>query len=165
MRSHLPPTRPSTWLQRPIGTYPCGNCNHCTNIDKSTSFRDFQTGKQYNLRSFANCNTCYVVYKLECECGHFYIGRTKRRLKDRLAEHKRAIRKNDPQYPMAIHFNTAGHTNINKLKCMVIETVLNSQRGGDQLKYLLQRETFWIVNLKATEPPGLNDDIDFSPFL
>ena len=51
------------------------------------------------------------------------------------------------------------------LKIMVIEVIPRSVRGGDRLRQLLQRETFWIVTLKATTFPGLNDDVDFSPFL
>ncbi|KAK7879644.1 hypothetical protein WMY93_033648 [Mugilogobius chulae] len=161
--SHLPSSRSSTWLQRPIGTFSCGSCNHCSHIDRSTSFKD-PSGKVYQLKGYANCNTTFVVYKLECECGCFYIGRTKRRLKDRVSEHKRAIRNQDQQYPMAVHFQTAGH-NINTLRVMVIETIPKSWRGGDKLKLLLQRETFWIVTLNATTFPGLNDEIDFVPFL
>ena len=48
---------------------------------------------------------------------------------------------------------------------MVVEVIPKSVRGGDSVKHLLQRETFWIVTLKATTFPGLNEDIDFSPFL
>lgn len=160
--SYLPPSH-SSWLQRPVGTFSCGSCNHCSHIDRSTSFKD-PSGKLYQLKGYANCNTTFVVYKLECDCGCFYIGRTKRRLKDRLLEHKRAIRNHDQQYPMAMYFQTAGH-NINTLRVMVIETIPKSWRGGDRLKQLLQRETFWIVTLNATMFPGLNDEIDFAPFL
>ena len=48
---------------------------------------------------------------------------------------------------------------------MAIEEVRKSQRGGDRLKRLLQRETFWIFKLKATIFPGPNEEIDYSPFL
>ena len=66
---------------------------------------------------------------------------------------------------MALHYVEAGHDNPNTLKVIVLEVVEKDIRGGDRLKRLLQRETFWIVKLKATKYPGLNDDIDFSPFL
>lgn len=48
---------------------------------------------------------------------------------------------------------------------MVIEAISLSKKGGDILKILSQRETFWIETLKATRFPGLNEDIDYSPFL
>ena len=88
VRSHLTPVQQSMWLKSPKGTFACGNCNHCTNIGRSTTFIDIHSNKQYHLKTHANCNTCFVVYKLECDCGCFYVGRTKRRLKDRLTEHK-----------------------------------------------------------------------------
>ena len=103
--------------------------------------------RRYNCTSYANCNTKCVVYTLECgECdlGCFYIGRTKRRLKDRLAEHKYAIRTHNPNYPMASHYLAAGHSNLDALTVLVVEVVQNQARGGDRLKRLLQRETFWI---------------------
>lgn len=71
VRSYLSLPRPSTWLQRPRGTFSCGSCNHCPNIDRSGSFTDVWTGKSVFLRGYANCNTCFVVYRLECECGCF----------------------------------------------------------------------------------------------
>lgn len=142
VRSHLSPTRPTTWLQRPKGTYPCGSCRHCLHIDKSTSFQDPCTDKLYELRHYANCNTTFVVYRLECECGCFYIGRTKRRLKDRLAEHKLAIRKKDPQYPMAMHFQSAGHTNVCSLKVMVVETIPKTIRGVIDLNFYFKKKPF-----------------------
>lgn len=121
--------------------------------------------KQYYVNSFANCNTCFVVYRLECVCGCFYIGRTKRRLKDRVAEHKYAIRIGNPAYPMAVHYHKAGHSSSSPLKVMAIEVIPKPPRGGNQLKTLLQRETFWISTLNATNFPGLNEECDFSPFL
>ena len=114
------------------------------------------------IYQFNNCNTSYIVYKLECPCGHFYIGRTKRKLKVRLAEHKYAIRTGNPQYPMAVHYKDVNQGCCNSLKISEIEHIENSVRGGDRLKTLLQRESFWIYTLKATFYPGLNVELDFS---
>ena len=113
VRSYLPATPPnkSTWLQRPEGNYKCGHCNHCTNVVKTKTFTDVFSQKTYQIRGFANCNTTYVVYRLECDCGCFYIGRTKRRLKDRLTEHKYAIRTENMDYPMAVHYKKDHHSN------------------------------------------------------
>lgn len=102
-------------------------------------FTDITSGRKFNIKSFINCNTSYVVYRLECPCGCFYIGRTKRKLKARLAEHKHAIRTGNPQYPMALHYK-ADHGSCNSLKISGIEHIENSIRGGDRLRRLLQRE-------------------------
>ncbi len=85
--SHLPAKKQITWLHRQLkGTYKCGSCNHCSNIKEGKQFCDFKTNKMYNIKAFINCNTTFVVYRLSCKCGCFYVGRTKRRLKDRISE-------------------------------------------------------------------------------
>lgn len=165
VKSHLPADKPKLHFPKPKGTYRCGACNHCDNIKREDKFVDVFTQRLFYCREFANCNSTFVVYRLECECGCFYVGRTKRKLRQRLAEHKNAIKTVNPNYPMAQHYKNAGHTNHMTLKAMVIETIPKSTRGGDRLKRLLQRETFWIHTLRATSYPGLNEEIDFSPFL
>lgn len=128
-------------------------------------FIDFKSNKTYNIQAFINCNTTFVVYRLSCSCGCFYIGRTKRRLKDRVSEHKNAIRKVNLDYPMAKHFHTAHNSNPDGLMVEGLETIKKNIRGGDRLKLLLQRETFYIYTMQAMTYPGLNEEIDFSPFL
>lgn len=164
VKNYLPAQRKSFFI-KPIGTFQCGSCNHCGHINKSTTFTDSVGKRTFTCRHFANCNTTHVIYRLDCSCGAFYIGRTKRRLKDRFSEHKYAIRTQNPNYPMAQHFKSLGHTNINQLTVMAIEVIPPNIRGGDRLKLLSQRETYWIVTLKATQYPGINDDLDFSVFL
>lgn len=106
-----------------------------------------------------------MIYKLECPCGRFYVGRTKRKLKNRLAEHKQAIRTSNLLYPMAMHYKDAHQGNCNSLKICGLEHIPETIRGGDRLKKLLQRESYWIYTLKAMEFPGLNGELDFSVFL
>ena len=82
------------------------NCPHCSNVIQTKTFIDLKTHKNYKINDFINCNTTHVIYRLTCTCPDvFYVGRTKRRLRDRLAEHKYAIRTNNPTYPIARHFN------------------------------------------------------------
>ncbi len=85
--------------------------------------------------------------------------------KDRISEHKNAIRKANLDYPMAKHFQNVHHSNPEGLMVEGLETIKKNIRGGDRLKSLLQRETFYIYELQATVYPGLNEEIDFSPFL
>ncbi|KAK7893050.1 hypothetical protein WMY93_022202 [Mugilogobius chulae] len=59
---------------------------------------------------------------------------------------------------MAKHYNAAGHHSPNSLKAMVIEVITQDNRGGDRLKRLLQKETYWIHTLRATTYPGLNEE-------
>ena len=163
VHNFLPPTRNESWLKRPIGCYKCMNCPHCSNVQQTKTFIDFKTKKLYKINDFINCNTTFVI---TCTCpGIFYIGRTKRRLRDRLAEHKYAIRTNNHVYPIARHFQAVHNSNDSLLHITGIEHIKPLIRGGDRLKKLNQRETFWIHSLDALTSPGLNEDIDFMCFL
>lgn len=57
---------------------------------------------------------------------------------------------------MAQYYAPVGHGECNALKISVRSCWVGRLRG---------RETFWIVQLKATKQPGINDDIDLSPFV
>lgn len=83
----------------------------------------------FTVRAFVNCSATFVVYRLECDC--FNIGRTKRRLKDRVVGHKNAIRTKNPAYPMAVHHQEAGQPSASSLNVMVIEVVSKPQRVED----------------------------------
>ncbi len=80
-------------------------------------------------------------------------------------ELKNAIRKANLDYPMAKHFQNVHNSNPESLMVKGLETIKKNIQGGDRLKLLLQRETIYIYNLLATLYPGLNEEIDFSPFL
>ncbi|XP_050299987.1 uncharacterized protein LOC126738616 isoform X1 [Anthonomus grandis grandis] len=53
--------------------------------------------------------SCKGIYKLYCECGYFYVGRTKRSFKARFSEHDRCIRQNNPESLFAKHIMETGH--------------------------------------------------------
>ena len=146
--------------------YKCMNCPHCSSVTQTKSFLDFKTQKTFKINDFINCNTTHVIYRLTCTCPNiFYVGRTKRRLRDRLAEHKYAIRTNNINYPIARHFNKCHNNNDSLLRIIGMEHIKPLPRGGDRLIKLNQRETFWIHCLDALTFPGLNEDIDFMCFL
>ena len=66
---------------------------------------------------------------------------------------------------MARHYKSLHHGNPDSLQAMGIDHIPASIRKGDRLKQLNQRESFWIYKLQDTKYPGLNKDMDFSPFL
>lgn len=166
VHSHLPPERKESWLKRPVGVYRCSNCPHCSHVIQSKAFIDFKSKKEYKIKDFINCNTTFVIYRLSCPCPNiFYVGRTKRRLRDRLAEHKYAIRTGNADYQMAQHFARVHNKNDSLLKIEALEHIRPLDRGGDRIRRLNQRETFWIHQLDALRYPGLNEDIEFKCFL
>lgn len=167
VHSYLPPSSGNTWLsKKPQGSFKCGHCNHCPTIVKSKTFEDAHGHRTHDIRHFINCKTTFVIYKLECPlCNVFYIGRTKRRLQDRVSEHKYAIRTKNENYPMARHFKDQHNSDPAILRAIGIDHIPQTMRGGDRLKQLNQRESYWIFKLKATQYPGLNDEMEYCHFL
>ena len=50
-----------------------------------------------------------VVYRVPCNCGSVYVGETRRQMKTRIEEHKRAVMKADPNNAIAEHVWSTGH--------------------------------------------------------
>ena len=101
---------------------------------------------------------------MTCPCGKAYVGKTKRALKVRIAEHRSSIRCKNITYPVAAHFVEANHT-VSSLHYIGIEHVPMPRRGGDIDSLLLKREAEWIYKLKTLAPQGLNLDFDLRSFL
>lgn len=71
----------------------------------------------------------------------------------------------DPDLPLGRHTRLVHHGVFPKIKFLILDRVHPNLRGGDWNKSLLQLELRWIYNLKANQPPGLNDAVSFKPFL
>ncbi|OCT96677.1 hypothetical protein XELAEV_18008889mg, partial [Xenopus laevis] len=122
-------------------------------------------GTRIRIKGFYTCASTHVEYSLKCPCGKIYVGKTIRCIRDRLTEHKSAIR-NKLNQPVAKHFNENGHT-ISQLRIQILDLVSRRRRGGDRDKELLRKEAHWIKRLGTTgmSPHGLNHEYDLSPFL
>lgn len=148
----------------PNGNYRCGNCAQCNNTWKTDHFSHPHTGKKFSIKSVITCASTHVVYMLRCPCGLAYVGKTTRKLKQRISEHKSTIRRNDRDYPVAVHFNDKHH-DIASLRFCGIEQLSLPPRGGNFDKLLKQREAFWIYTLQTLAPKGLNDELILNCFL
>lgn len=148
----------------PEGNYRCGQCAQCNFTTKCQFFSHPHSGKQLKIKGVISCNTKNVIYMIKCPCGLAYIGKTRRCLKTRIAEHRSNIRLNDQRNPIAVHFNALKH-NLATLRYIGIEQVKVPRRGGDVDRLLLQREAFYIYTLNTLSPRGLNLDFDLKSFL
>ena len=87
----------SVSLARPQSSLICQlmNCATCPYITNGlTSYTFYATGETRSITSHITCNTKNVIYMVQCNrCNLQYIGETKRRLKDRFNEHRRAVDK------------------------------------------------------------------------
>ena len=165
VHSQITPAKKETWLRKPTGVFKCMHCPHCDNVLPCKSFIDFKTQRKYIIKDFINCSSDHIVYRISCSCpGIFYIGRTKRRLRDRLAEHKYAIRTKNFDYPIARHFAEVHNSNDSALRIIGIEHIKPLIRGGDRIKKLNQRESFWIHQLDALIFLGLMNRLNICVF-
>lgn len=142
----------------PKGNYPCGHCAQCNNTYKTGFFNHPHTGKKFKIKGTITCASTSVVYLIRCPCGLAYVGKTSRQLKQRMSEHKSSIRRNDRDYPVAVHFNDLKH-DISSFRFIGIEQVSLPKRGGNLDILLKQREAFWIHTLQTLMPKGLNDEL------
>ncbi len=162
-RSDLKPA-PHFLNKIPHGNYRCGNCQQCNITYKTLTFTHPHTAKSFKIRGTISCKTANVIYLLRCPCGLCYVGKTSRPLKNRISEHRCAIRHRDPKSPVAQHFANSRHS-VSTLQHIGIEVVKCPRRGGDINILILQREAFWIFTLDTLSPRGLNEDFDIRPFL
>ncbi len=154
------PIQPRQYLIHPLpsSNFRCGHCAQCSNTYKTYHFSHPHTNKKFPINSVITCDSMHVVYMLSCPCGLVYVGKTTRKLKQRISEHKSSICCNDREYPVAVHFNDARH-DISSLRFCGIEKVSPPRRGGDHDLLLKCREAFWIYSLQTLSPKGLNDEL------
>ncbi len=136
----------------PHGNYRCGNCQQCNFTYKTLTFTHRHMAKSFKIWGTISAN---VIYLLRCPCGLCYVGKTSRPLKNRISEHRCAIRHRDPKSPVAQHFANSRHS-ASTLQYIWIEVVKSPRRGGDINILLLQREAFWILTLDTL---SLNEDL------
>ncbi len=109
VRSDLKPA-PHFLNKIPYGNYRCGNCQQCNFTYKTTTFTHPYTAKSFKIRGTISCKTANVIYLLRCPCGLCYVGKTRRPLKNRISEHRCAVRHRDPKSPVAQHFANSRHS-------------------------------------------------------
>ncbi|CAJ0942722.1 unnamed protein product [Ranitomeya imitator] len=146
------------------GTFPCLNCNQCSNVLKGDTIYHPYTRKMYNINNSFTCNSNFVVYLIKCPCGLLYVGETTQAIKDRISKHKSTIRCKNLLLPIPDHFSSKGHS-VSQLRFQVIEQVTPPRRGGDRISILKRREAFWIHELNTLSPKGLNRDYDLQSFM
>ncbi|OCT73172.1 hypothetical protein XELAEV_18036151mg [Xenopus laevis] len=145
-----------------VGSYPCLNCNCCSNVQVGECIFHPRKGNPIKIRGLYTCGSTYAVYVIKCPCGLAYAGQTKRTVLERIREHKSAINTGKKDQAVAGHFIEHAHR-VNQLKFQIVETIEPKRQGGDRLKELLYKEAYCIRKLETLEPGGLNKEYDLSP--
>ncbi|CAJ0929305.1 unnamed protein product [Ranitomeya imitator] len=147
------------------GTFPCLSCHQCSNITKGDSFTHPRSGKKFPIKGHFTCNSSFVIYLIKCPCGLGYVGETTQHIRDRISQHKSTIRCGKTLLPVPAHFAQNNHT-VAQLRYQVLEHIPLARRGGDRIKKLKERESFWIHTLQTLTPLGLNREYEweFHPY-
>lgn len=85
------------WLHTTI-IFTCKSlkCASCTLLGDPCAFLSYSTGEKFETNQPDNCQSKYLIYVISCtECLKQYVGRTRRRLCDRLRDHMSNIRMNE----------------------------------------------------------------------
>lgn len=130
-RSHFVPH--STQTQSPR-IYRCGNCNFCPWIN---------TGTRFNLPNWdifcpkfpADCNTEEVIYLVRCKCSIFYVGKTIRKLKQKLNDHIYYLANNSNLCQQT--FRSLSQISSSMISFLVLEVVPKDPRGRNWDKRIL----------------------------
>lgn len=103
------------------------------------------------------------MYVITCDkCQIQYVGRTTRRLRDRLYDHLYDIEK-DKLTNVAKHWIYVHQKDVSSLFIQGVEKIATPVGGGGGKFHLLcKREVFWIFSLNTRIPLGMNFEWDVS---
>lgn len=96
---------------------------------------------------------------MECECGAYYIGKTKQEFWRLIAKHMYSMQFGNRYLPVGRHAISAHGYTVLKVTFTALYRMHTPDRGGDWHMVLLQKEQKWIFQLQAMSPPGLNESI------
>ena len=139
----------STGSNQPCNRPRCKTCRHITDVNTV-----FGPTRKFTIVDTFTCTSTNLIYCIQCaKCNKLYIGETMRRLADRSAEHLKSITDNNVHLPVAVHFNTPGHS-INDCSIFGLKLTQNSENRK-------QMERQLIFKLHTTQPHGLNLKFSF----
>jgi len=150
VRSELEKTTKSG-AYRGCGKTNCVTCRiHASDADH---FYNQQNKTKYPIKDNIYCNSTNLVYLITCnKCKKQYVGETGRTLRDRLNDHRSAI-KNKSKTPISVHFNLPNHSVLD-LSILPIELIKNTSNTSNCRR---SREQFWQVKLNSLFPNGINN--------
>lgn len=170
------------------GTSSCGQtrCTVCAHILETNTILD-SNRLPIALQHKLDCNSTFVVYMIQCEnCNIRYVGKTSRKLKERIHQHRSDIN-NYVDTPVANHFTqicpnreflrVIALDQIDEITCgfklwpefrtrpltRMQDLMERTSMGIENDYLLLLREDYWIKRLRVLSPHGLNLRTEMGP--
>lgn len=122
-----------------VGSFPCGHCSYCPLIKKDKTFV-LPNGNTFTPTQFVNCHTRGVVYLMECECGAYYVGKTRQKFWKRISQHVYSMQVGKPHLPIGRHVISIHNYRAPKVTFVALCRMHIPTIGGDWKKTLLQKE-------------------------
>lgn len=143
----------SRFINHKMGRFQgCGRprCLTCKMHAQPGDFVTCPTNKRtITVQHYINCGSKYVIYIITCSvCKKLYVGETSRALRDRLCDHKSAI-KNKLETPIGVHFNLPGHSFLD-LRITGVDIIEN-------IFLRKEKEIFLQKFLETGFPLGINN--------
>lgn len=88
-------------------------------------------GKPYYSKQRLTCDTEDVIYLMLCQCGQFYIGKTKRQFRRQVYDHVYAVRNGKTRTSISIHVGFKHNYNPIMMTFIGLEKVHKNPRGND----------------------------------
>ena len=121
-------------------------CETCIHVKTGNRFCSSTIKESFYARTLATCKTSNVIHLIECKkCQKLYVRETENSLHLRMNGYRSDYYCRLPNKPVAVHFNTPGHT-FDDVSEIIIE-----QSGAARRKY---RESYWICSLRSSARMG-----------
>ena len=144
-----PPKRETRQIK---GMIKCGkSCANCPYVKEGKIIK-INKEENWIINKQVNCETYNCIYLIECQkenCKRKYIGQTKRKFKNRIADHRGYIVNKVETTATGAHFNLPGHS-LAHMKATIVEQV----KYNDEQYRILREE--YMINKFNTYHEGLN---------
>ena len=127
-------------------------------VDKCNKVTGTASGYSHEIKESVSCETTNCIYYWRCfkpGCEDYpnceYIGKTTRKFKDRLAEHRDYPKRDIFTEPSGNHFTKPGH-DVSHLKGLVLEKVRNLD------PYVLKSREHMLIKRFDSFRHGLNQE-------
>lgn len=143
----------------------CGGYEYCPYLD-TRSRATLLNNIRWCSRHFVGCKTPGIIYLLQCTCGAFYVGKTRREFPRCIYDHVYAGKIGYFKSLIGRHIALDHNYKFEGFKFLPLQRIYQDSRGGDWDQKILQKESRWIFQLRSNLPPGLNEkNIPYRPFL
>jgi len=168
--SHLDYHPQPTIINNPSNPKICTrpNCRYCPLCDHNGSITSTTTKRRYIIPQYFSCEYNNLVYAITCKkCGAQYVGQTSNTIRQRFQKHLKDIEHACNWHKAPPSYQQTGKTNVGRhfsqkdhktddVKIQVLELIRANPQSETALKLRLERENYWMHQLKTIYPSGIN---------